>query len=1709
MPPTPSQNSHSSQGEINVPESPQISHSANHRLKPLKVPTYGGDKTKFEEFWGLFESLVDQSKESVNLKMARLRQSLSGSALEAIRGLGVSEPEYEEAKEILIAKFGGQRRQLQAYTDQLEKMPKMGNNDIQGFEKFADLIRITVVKLRAEGRDGELGEGTLHSLLVKKLAEVQVQGYSRWLQKQSRERSVVSLRDWLKEEVHIRVEAKEMAHGLSVTEKSDGWQHSNRNPNNRNRPRNFHVRSDFARRPPGSGQPTRKPPCPCCGSPNHGVWACLVFQQKSYDDKWTLAKEKRLCFRCLGDDHQGKFCTKSQTCQINGCRGNHHRLLHENPPATNPPMGTAQPVISSNSYPSFIPWEGAVGPVLSPEGEDSRASRAMTTHNPRSPKEAYSLRTVPVWVKAQGKKLKVNAILDDASNETFLNEEVAGALGLKESYQTVKVHVLNNSVETFQTMPLKVEIESVNGQFTKEIEVKTCPRNVTGNYQVENWNANKGKWPHLAQCDFASPAKDGLVDLLIGVDNADLHYSFADVRGKVGEPVARLGPLGWTCIGPPDGRAETGTRTHTIRTLFTRDVEPVSVAGGCCDLDGTLRRFWEIESYGTELNDRVVCTAEERLALERVSSSVCYNGERYSVAVPWKGQRPQLPDNRQMAESRLLSTEKNLKKREFVEREYKKTIETYVEKGYLRKVPENEAPPPEVWYLPHFPILRMSKSTTKVRIVFDCSAKYKGIALNDVIHAGPKLQRELFDVLIRFCRNPVALVCDIQEMYHQIEIESEDRPLFRILWRDGETGRNPDVYEFSRVVFGKNSAPFEAQFIAQENARRHQTEFPLAAETVLQSTYMDDSLDSVEEDEKGVDLYHQLNALWAKAGMHARKWVSNSATVMAAIPEEDRATEVDIKDSKDTVTTTLGLQWNSTDDLLAVPATPVTEGYPITKRSVLKKIATVFDPLGLISPFVVQAKIMLQELWNRGYDWDEEVQDEVANRLQVWFSQLSCLEKVKIPRCLQNQQPVKLKEVVTFVDASTQAYGAASYLRCEYEDGTVSAQLIASKSKVAPLTPMTVPRLELMGAIVGLRLTQSVSRVLELPVKAALLFSDSTDVLWWIRGRGRDFRPFVANRIGEIQISTEPVQWQHVSTDKNPADLCSRGTSPAELAKSELWWNGPEWLMKEKSEWPKMELAESPKVMPEMKSTTKQQQGSTTLVTVQENQAQRDKPSQGGSVPVWRLNPKRFSSWSRLVNLHARVRRALHNMSKRGPRQTSKALSPCEIREAEAEVVQSCQREAFPDEYKALVTGRPILTKSRLMKLNPVLDEEGCIRSNGRLQFAEYLPYDVRFPMILPRGHCVTKLIVKHYHEQANHTAGTNFVLSQINQKFWIIAAREEIREWERECNMCKRMQSKTATQIMAPIPGIRLRFTFRPFDQTAVDYAGPFTTVQGRGVRRQKRWLCLFTCLSTRAVHLEVAFGLDTDSFLNAFTRFTSRRGAPKEMISDCGTNFIGAVNELKELISKLDQDKIQQSTANRGVTWRFNPPGAPHFGGIHEAMIKSAKKAIYGVIGTSDVTDEELITAVTGVEGLLNARPLTYQSANPQDIVPLTPNHFLHGQLGGQFAPETVDTTEFSPRKRWRKVQEIISQVWRRWLQEYLPLLSRRPKWTEVVKDLKVDDVVLVLDSKLPRGRWPLGHIIETYTGRDGHIRVAKIQCGASTIVRPIHKLVPLHES
>ena len=354
------------------------------------------------------------------------------------------------------------------------------------------------------------------------------------------------------------------------------------------------------------------------------------------------------------------------------------------------------------------------------------------------------------------------------------------------------------------------------------------------------------------------------------------------------------------------------------------------------------------------------------------------------------------------------------------------------------------------------------------------------------------------------------------------------------------------------------------------------------------------------------------------------------------------------------------------------------------------------------------------------------------------------------------------------------------------------------------------------------------------------------------------------------------------------------------------------------------------------------------------------------------------------------------------------------MKNAEIQLVRHAQSTEFQEEWKALSRGSSLPANSKLQGLQPKLDEDGLLRSDGRLKHAEFLSHDVRYLVILPRRGWVTKLIVKEFHETGNHASGTNQTLATLSARYWVMSGLEVIRSWEKEYAECRRTKAKVCRQVMAPLPISRLKSSLRAFTRTAVDFAGPFITIQSRGKRRQKRYLCLFTCLATRAVHLEMAFGLDTDSFMNAFYRMSSRRGVPVEMYSDNGTNFKAADKELKSLISQLDQEKIKESIANKGIVWHFNPPLAPHFGGVHESMIKSAKRAINAILGNADITDEELMTTIIGAEGLINSRPLTYQSADPADDTPLTPNHFLHGQVGGQFAPTTVDETQFNPRKR-----------------------------------------------------------------------------------------------
>ena len=377
-------------------------------------------------------------------------------------------------------------------------------------------------------------------------------------------------------------------------------------------------------------------------------------------------------------------------------------------------------------------------------------------------------------------------------------------------------------------------------------------------------------------------------------------------------------------------------------------------------------------------------------------------------------------------------------------------------------------------------------------------------------------------------------------------------------------------------------------------------------------------------------------------------------------------------------------------------------------------------------------------------------------------------------------------------------------------------------------------------------------------------------------------------------------------TNENPADLTTRGMRASDLAKKKKWWSGPDFLQREELDWPVSQIdtdrvSEATEIKKPAQASPQacRSNGDWTVISVHEDDH--------------RLDPKRFSSWTKLIRIQAWIRRFMDNC--RNPNRERGELKAEEIEDAAIQVIRLAQRKAFPDEYLALQRQRQLPKKSKLLGLPPWLDEEDQMRCDGRLKYAESLPQDSRLPIILPCKSCATKLIVKHYHEKDNHAGGTNQLLVALSTRFWIISGREEIREWEKECNECQRRKAKAAKQIMAPLSQIRLRFSLRALTQTAVDYGGPFITVQGRRTRRQKRYLCLFTCLATRAVHLEMAYALDTDSFLNAFYRMTNRWGLPREILSDNGDNFVGGNKELSDLVKELDQDKIVKSTENQGI--------------------------------------------------------------------------------------------------------------------------------------------------------------------------------------------------
>lgn len=1234
-----------------------------------------------------------------------------------------------------------------------------------------------------------------------------------------------------------------------------------------------------------------------------------------------------------------------------------------------------------------------------------------------------------------------------------------------------------------ETSIAKLEIADIDRQVTIKMPNVYTKNNLPIDIRCIGNGEDIDRWPHLK--GLMLPRLHGInqVGLLIGQDVPEALTPLEVVHGGTGSrcPYATRTVLGWTLNGPL-GRTQDEAKVARVNFVQSDD-----------SLDMKLERLWSLESV-PNINSGKHLSCEDSKTLKLWQQSIQLKDGHYELPIPFRHYPPVLPNNRDMAVHRLQILQNKLMRDHKLHEQYRIAMNDMMDKGYAEPVQSDITSDSQniQWYLPHHAVKNKNKPD-RIRVVFDCSAQYGNISLNQNVMRGPDFINKLIGVLLRFRQEPVAIIADVDSMFHMVRVPAADRDCLRFLWYpNGDLQQEPVTYRMAVHLFGGVWSPSCCNFAMRRTAEDNQHDFDTeTVSTVLSNFYVDDCLKSVRTVDQAIRLAQQLISLLQRGGFNLTKWVSNSPEVMASLPEERvrKLSQICFKDNNSSGQRALGVKWDTDTDELTFAV--VKNDKPLTRRGILSVVCSLFDPLGLVSPFILPAKRIMQELCRKKVKWDDRLPDTELESWQAWTRDLLRLGEIHVDRCVKPQHlhTIASTQLHHFSDASEYGYGVATYLRLTDTTGQKGSQLLMAKSRLAPMKAVTIPRLELTAATLAVKVDTYVQSELEFPVDASFFWTDSMIVLQYIANERKRYHTFVANRVALIREGSNPNQWRHVDSQSNPADYASRGASIEELMRNKQWYHGPEFLMCNEDTWPSC-----PVLAPLSYNDCEVKRQTVVYTTTSSDPDILEKLLERRS--DWYLTKKDIAWLLRVKRyLLAKVRhKATPDMSV--------ALSVNELREAEIQIASYVQAQSFGDEFRHLSVDASrnncqqrshhrVKKTSRLYRLEPMKLKDGVLRVGGRLK---------NHPIILPPTHHVTRLIIRHFHVISGHS-GREHVLSLLRQQYWIIGARSAVRQILSKCAFCRRHHPKAGGQKMADLPDDRTTAGDAPFTSTGVDVFGPFLVKHGRS--QLKRYGCLFTCLAIRAIHIEVLNSLETDSFIQALQRFICRRGLVRTIRCVNGSNFVGAARELSEAIAMWNQCQIHDFLRQRDIQWLFNPPASSHMGGVWERQIRTVRKVLAAVMTEQLVSDESLNTMFCLVESIINGRPLTTVSDDPKDLTPLTPNHLLVLRPRDEGSPGLFDKQDLFCRKRWRQIQYLADLFWSRWKREYLPTLQLRQRWLQPSRNINVNDIVIVMDDNCPRNSWPLGRVLETYPGSDGLVRSVKLATRTGTLTRPIHKL------
>lgn len=1624
----------------------QNEHSAVIQLPRIDLPKFSGDYLEWDNFRDLFESLIVANHALTNVqRLHYLKASLTGEASQLLKNVSITEANYESSWTTLKSRYDNRRVIITAHLQSFTCITPMTSESVKELKLLRDKTNEAITALKNLERPVSHWDDLLVFLTVQKLDARSCKEWEMSLGSKTEYPTYKELDTFLANRIRA-LESMQLCNASYAS----GKQTSNSLPKAK-RPSTFraHVSTVAAK------------PCLLCNA-SHSLAQCAQFKAKSPDDRRAVAKEHRCCFNCLKPGHMPRNCQVKQNCSV--CHRRHHTLIH-----TEQAEATTVLQTSSTSAPS------ASASMTQSSGDSIPTSVTVMTAC-ETPTSDKSILLATAWVTLRNKDggtLTIRALLDQGSESSFVTESAVQLLRApRRSIHATMVGIGGQPAGTVRSMTsLTVSPIHNNGPY---LAVDALILKKLTSY-VPRLKTDVVTWSHIRDLQLAdpNPGNPAPIDMILGADLYGLILRNGLRVGSPGTPVAQNTVFGWIL----SGLVSTG---RDLSVLTTR----VHHCSSADDLGMILNKFWDLEELPGQTHlteDEKACDSHFVATHTRIPKGESTDGGRYVVRLPFKDGPPiAIGESANIATKLYAKLENRLARDQELESAYCAFMDEYRTLGHMEPVATDaEQDSNQIVYLPHHPVVRPSSTTTRLRVVFNASCPTSnGTTLNNHQHTGPKLQRDLSEVVLRWRQHQYVYTADVQKMYRQIRVHPDDTDYQRIIWRS-PCDQTMTAYRLCTVTYGTASAPYLALRVLKQLARDERENFPVGAQTLENDFYVDDVLFGADEIIDARNKRFELTQILASAGFQLHKWSCSDPRLLddgtGSVGEHALRESEDVK--------LLGLVWNPETDAFKFNVNGA-QPTDTTKRSVLSVIARLFDPLGWLSPFVIIAKMLMQELWIRGGDWNNPIPDDLLERWREYCEQMLTLTEVTIPRWTGQGGATLGWEIHGFADASSRAYAAVVYLRVLKSMDSATVTLLIAKTKVAPIKPVSIPRLELCAAALLARVIEHVQRSMNLSHAPVYGWSDSTVVLAWLSQHPSKWQTFVANRVADIHTRLPKASWRHVPTADNPADCATRGLGMPEFAAHALWFEGPEWLRRHSTAWPARRATLDADAELEMRPT------------LHSHTVQQDRPE-------WSL-PHDVSSWPRLLRITAYCYQFIERVRSKQPRAIS-GLTLSDLDRARRFWITYVQGLSFKTELQLLRRGSPLPATSSLRRLCPELDNSGLLRVGGRLANS-HLQYNEKHPIILPR-HRVTDLIVSQAHLRALH-GGTQLTLRILRQDYWIVGARVLVKSTIHRCVTCVRERATTAHQKMADLPESRTTPS-RPFSHSGVDYAGPVLvrSSKGRGHQAHKGYIALFICLSTRAIHLELVGDYTSAGFLAAFKRFTSRRGMPSDVYSDNGTTFQGADKELRAAFRcVMDDPELRSELVTDGTTWHFLPPAAPHFGGVWEAGVKSMKHHLRRVLGNHTLNVEEFNTLLCQIEACLNSRPIAPMSDDPNDLTSLTPGHFLIGApLVSVPEPSVLHLNE-NRLDRWQTLHRMREQFWRRWSTEYLHTLQQRYKWNSERPELRVGDLVLIKHETLPPSKWLLGRIVQCHPGADGHVRVVTIKTARSQFKRPITQVCVL---